>query len=609
MPPTPEQDATGADAPQPFQIFVRSADDVTITLRLPNGAATTLGQLRDLVESRTALSLSEHLLMIGTKPFRDSAAALALADYGIQRNQTLFLQGSLKGGFGERAAIADAIIADLRHGNVLGDIEETAGQSHARVNFCRNLFDPKKEQGKAFRQTLFQRLKNDKALPDGVTNVQDISNWMAQNDRFLKTIAAARLKSANCGEYADLVYTSLLSRTKGQFVYRASMVNGCDHGFVITSPNDHDKDIEGLRNDPDAMVADAWYGNTICTFKDYASSLHPYYKQDDPPMGAEYFLIRERKPATGVTPISPKVESVLRDAVDELQKEHQVSLLRSASNVKDLASAIGQAAAKVKDCEKVLKDAEEALSQLNNTLPSDEDIRRAESDIEKARVQLAEAQKKRDDARGALNRVFGDPGVIWNRDTRNDRRQPADLYRTLDQAFKNGGPAQLEAEAEYLSDDELRNYACRDTETFQRILDTNGMGPRFVQGWHAFTNADFLHNYSLLTPEQQTRYLDSDNAFNERYHRLIAALSSLPPPPPPLASSLLPPPPASSAPPPPPASSLPPPPPPLAASLPSPPQPPASSLLPRVAASLALLDNLLQAPPSDEYEPPLGTGT
>jgi hypothetical protein len=125
--------AKAALAPmEPFELFVKSLDGVTLKIALPNAQQTTLGELQGLIEDRTGIAPGEQNLTTGTKPFNSRHAQLLVAEYGIQRNQTLSLLGRLKGGFGERSAIADTILKDIKHGNVLGDIQATLGESKAR---------------------------------------------------------------------------------------------------------------------------------------------------------------------------------------------------------------------------------------------------------------------------------------------------------------------------------------------------------------------------------------------------------------------------------------------------------------------------------------------
>src|SRR5262245_11186607 len=128
---------TGPSQPPPFQVFVKSVDNVTLTLTLPDGPNTTMGVLMDLVEGRTGIPMSELRLSTGTKPIQAAKPDLTAADYGIQKASTLTLNGSLKGGYGERAAIAETILAGIKRGNVKQDVQQSDGESRARYRYRR----------------------------------------------------------------------------------------------------------------------------------------------------------------------------------------------------------------------------------------------------------------------------------------------------------------------------------------------------------------------------------------------------------------------------------------------------------------------------------------
>ena len=140
---------------QPFQIFVKRLDDVTLTLTLSNGDETKIGDLQRLIEDRTGIAPGEQNLTTGARSFNSRHADLPVSEYGLRRDQTLSLQGRLKGGFGERAAIADIILNELRRGNVLSDIEDSADGRRPKSHFidpCSEVFRSRMKERRATRR-------------------------------------------------------------------------------------------------------------------------------------------------------------------------------------------------------------------------------------------------------------------------------------------------------------------------------------------------------------------------------------------------------------------------------------------------------------------------
>ena len=94
--------------------------------------------------------------------------------------------------------------------------------------------------------------------------------WLRDHKTSIESMVISRGKAANCSDYTEVVYTNILSKTTGQTVYQVSMVGkGQDHRFVVTSPTNHGNKVSALMSDPDAMVADGWWRNRICTFAQF----------------------------------------------------------------------------------------------------------------------------------------------------------------------------------------------------------------------------------------------------------------------------------------------------------------------------------------------------
>jgi hypothetical protein len=516
-------EGTKTPPPEPFQIFVKSVDNVTLTLRLPNGPATTLGDLRGLVEGRTGLSLDEHMLMIGTKPFNGSHANLPVSEYGVQREQTLFLQGALKGGYGERAAMADTIMRGIVHGNVLGDIEESGGESKAKVGFGRSLLDPREKIGQQFSAALFKKLQAGKLLPGGVTSEKELRRWIAANKTFVSAATATHMQAGNCNEYANVAYTSLVSNTKGQVIYRASMTDGYDHAFVITCPTDHGKDVKALYDDPEAMVVDPWWASTICTFKDFADGHNPY---DEAVRPLTKLVIRRSANANATPPLSKEFETALGEVIDGFVKGYQPLLANRAKSNKEKAERIADAGERVEQCESRVEGIKETLAKLpkdpkDDTKEQKLEREQAEQELADAEQELEEAEEELEEAREALRGVFGSPGDVWNRTDIKDDRTREDLFGTLDRALERGGIKQLEAEMEWVADDDFLNFFARDAQTMHAVLGSDALGKRFQQHAGRLRDQYFLEVCTAMTLGEFSKYIAKDDKLGERYQNLL----------------------------------------------------------------------------------------
>jgi hypothetical protein len=505
---------------EPFHVFVRSVDEVLLTIQLPNGPETTLGRLRDMIEGRTSLSLAEHKLMVGTKPFNAAHVKLPVAAYGIDEpGRTLTLQGSLKGGFGERAAMADTIQRDIVHGNVLGDIEESGGESKAKVGFCRRLLKPKK-LGQEFQGRLFKKLQEQKALPEKVTTEEDLQNWMKMNMPFLSATASSNLKAGNCGEYADVAYTSLVSKTQNQTVYKVVMAKpDYDHAFAVTCPNDHGTDIGKLYSDKEAMVVDPWWEGTICTFKKFADGHNPYSEKVDP---ATKLQIVNHAAATGKPPLSKAFESAMNDVVSGLFKDKQDGLAKQTKRNKDKAQRIADADKQVATCKKHIEEIYERLRKLPSD-PKDgtnekQQVEQAKQELVKAGEELGQAEEEWENAKAALPGVFGTSGETWNRKDIKDNRKLKDLFGTLDRALERGDTAQLEAEMEHVKDVDFLKYLAKNPATMHKVLGSDMLGQRFQQHLDMMPDRSFQEVCNRFTPEEYDKYI-KDNS--ERLDRIV----------------------------------------------------------------------------------------
>jgi hypothetical protein len=483
---------------EPFELFVKSLDGVTLKIALPDEQRTTLGQLQGLIEDRTGIAPGEQNLTTGTKPFNSRHAQLPVAEYGIQRNQTLSLLGRLKGGFGERAAVAEAMLKDTKHANVLGDLQATQGESKAKKDLRRRLLNEKDDLGKQFRGYV-----GDLAVSYGAATEEDKDNWIDENFEFIAAIGVDVAKSGNCGDYAHIVYTNIASNTKDQTVYEVQMEDPYDHQFVVTSPDDHGNSVTDLINDPEAMVVDAWWENRICAFSKFVDGNNPYYEKISP----DHFSISICTRAKGTPPLDPRIEAAARSKIEEIYKAQEPEL-------KETAKEIGVQANDIARLKKEVDQYKQTIARLSAVMV---DPRADDNTREEAEVDLTIAESDLNDTRGllrdakqALPDIFGSPDAPWDTASMRDQRKPEELHWALNKAFKAGGHDQLEKEMAHLSDKEFIGYLVDSDRTQEWVLSSVKLGARFKRLCNAADPDTLRQTYALLTPTYKALYVDSD---------------------------------------------------------------------------------------------------
>lgn len=254
----------------PFQIFVRAPDESLLTLTLPNHQDTSVSEVFKMIEKRTGISMADARLVFGGKQLDK---ANKLSDYNINKDSTLTVLGRILGGFGERAAIIKTASLDIKRGNVKDDLRATSGESQVIKNWARSL-----KRNAGLMDWITQQ-----AVDNGLCLDSERDAWLSANSDHIKGLIVATAHGGNCGDYAQVVYSTLLQDTEGQYVYQVVMSlkdkdgdSALDHQFVVTAPNNHGKNLAALASDASAVVADAWWGNSICAFSDFIAGDNPY---------------------------------------------------------------------------------------------------------------------------------------------------------------------------------------------------------------------------------------------------------------------------------------------------------------------------------------------
>ncbi|HET6236377.1 MAG TPA: hypothetical protein VFE41_15665 [Acetobacteraceae bacterium] len=316
----------------------------------------------------------------------------------------------------------------------------------AKQDLRRRLLNEQDDLG-----TKFRGFVGDQAVFYGATTEKDKNQWVTENFEFIAAIGVDFAKSGNCADYSHIVLTNIASNTKGQTVHEVVMGKPYDHQFVVTCPKDHGKNVTDLIDDPEAMVADAWWENRICTFTKFVAGDNPYYQAISPGK----LSICKCTRAKGTPPLDPRIEAAARSKIEEICEAQEPELKRAANEIAVKANDIAQF---MKEVDKYEQDIARLQAVINDPRTdeftrddADVDLTMATSDLIDTRALLAQARE-------ALKDVFGSPDAPWDTSTMRDLRKGEELHWTLNKAFSAGGHDQLEKAMEHLSDVAFGDY-------------------------------------------------------------------------------------------------------------------------------------------------------
>jgi hypothetical protein len=261
---------------RPFQMFCRTVSGRTITIN-DMTPTTTVKVLMEKIQDKDGIPPSEQMLIFSGKVL-DAGKQLAL--YGIGRESTVHCSMRLRGGYGEREAMEHVVSQKMSRGNVGPDVLKTEGRSYALKAFGRQLKDSRQ-----LKATLRKKFTG---------TDQQWEDWWARNRLHVSATIQETTHSGNCGDFAQVVASTLVNQTDGQYVYQIVMTGDCkgpsgnpdctfgeghsfDHQLCVTYPIEDakngvtrsDSQMRGLKlsaMDPTvATVADGWHNHRILT--------------------------------------------------------------------------------------------------------------------------------------------------------------------------------------------------------------------------------------------------------------------------------------------------------------------------------------------------------
>ena len=249
-----------------FQIFVKTGKG-TITLDV--SASDTGLDVKHKIAKKAGLPVdADYWLSYSTTSLGENET---VGSKKITKEATLEVRMRGRGGIGERAAITSTGNKDIKRGNVKGDISLTHGESKVLKDWARDMYSNQSPESQALLNSITQR-----AIAQGLCTPATAAQWYAANEIHIQALIIETAQGGNCGDFAQVVHSHLLENTAGQYVYQVVMTNPYDHQFVVTSPTNHGSNVATLAADANAMVADAWWANKICSFIDFVGGNNPY---------------------------------------------------------------------------------------------------------------------------------------------------------------------------------------------------------------------------------------------------------------------------------------------------------------------------------------------
>lgn len=292
---------------KPFQVLVKTIHGTTIVINDLVSSSKILNIMK-AIQDKDGFPVETQRLVFGKKELNPNKT---LADYKIKKEDTLSSLLRIKGGLGEYKAMEYIDKKKMNRGNVKKEIQDTVGESRALKDWGRNL-----EEDNSF----WAEIKKDLNM-----NSNDFKVWKQANKTHVAALIKEITHSGNCGDFAEVVHSKLSRSTDKQYVYMLAMENPQPdnkqdpNSEWITNTNDNEKKAWFLANrdkrkiinqerlnankkalspkkydhqlcvtyhksvdelsemDQDqAMIADGWDGNMVCTLKQFLEGANAY---------------------------------------------------------------------------------------------------------------------------------------------------------------------------------------------------------------------------------------------------------------------------------------------------------------------------------------------
>lgn len=292
---------------KPFQVLVKTIHGTTIVINDLVSSSKILNIMK-AIQDKDGFPVETQRLVFGKKELNPNKT---LADYKIKKEDTLTSLLRIKGGLGEYKAMEYIDKKKMNRGNVKKEIQDTVGESRALKDWGRNL-----EEDNSF----WEEIKKDLNM-----NSNDFKNWRLANKTHVAALIKETTHSGNCGDFAEVVHSKLSRSTSKQYVYMLAMENPLPdnkqdpNSEWITNTDDNEKKAWFLANrdkrkiinrerlkankkalnpkkydhqlcvtyhksvnelsemDQDqAMIADGWDGNMVCTLKQFLKGANAY---------------------------------------------------------------------------------------------------------------------------------------------------------------------------------------------------------------------------------------------------------------------------------------------------------------------------------------------
>ena len=248
------------------------------------------------------------------------------------------------------------------------------------------------------------------------------------------------------------------------------------------------------------MVADAWWQNTICTFKSFVAGKNPYGEK----VGAANLKIVKIAAAAGQK-LDPAVAAFAKDEIEKLYTRYDKTVTTKAASHDTKATRLATAKEQAAQSQLDYDEIESILMEEGGDTPKNWER------WNELYTKLEDAKKEQAAAVEDFKGVFGAPNVAWDSGMR-DERSEQERYQTFNQAFKKGGISQLEKEMEQIEDHDFLLYLVTSDSsdwTQNAVLSSPRLAARLAAICTKETDEGLVDIWTLLTDTHFGNYAAS----------------------------------------------------------------------------------------------------
>jgi hypothetical protein len=243
-----------------YQIFVKLITGKTVVIDGIHYGSTVEQLGAKIAKKFPPYPSCDSYLTCGGRPL---SPGKTLGESGVTREATIWMNGRLRGGYGEGGAVRHTLDAGIRRGNNRQTVADTNGESRAHKDWGRWLAGQD-----FFYEAIFPYLRQ-------VVRGVDLGEWWEQNRIHIQALIQETTQAGNCGDFAQIVHSQLVANTGAdQYVYEVVMAGAWDHQLCLTYPS---KVSSIASMDPDlATIADGWDNYMVIPLRTFLNKNNCY---------------------------------------------------------------------------------------------------------------------------------------------------------------------------------------------------------------------------------------------------------------------------------------------------------------------------------------------